>query len=84
MQEKYHKIWRGLFKVKKKLSDVLYAVACDSRGKTTIIQCDRMMKSNVQVLSKETNTGIYDEDDSHVGNPRYLVPPKVFDAQYVI
>lgn len=50
----------------KKLSDVLYAVACDSRRKTTIIQCDRMRKSNVQLLSKETNKGIYDENDSHV------------------
>lgn len=67
-----------------KLSDVLYAVACDSRGKTTIIQCDRIKKSNVQVLSKETNTGIYDEDDSHVRDHRYLDAPKVFDAQCVM
>jgi hypothetical protein len=33
--------WRGPYKVEKKLSDVLYTVACGFKGKSTVIHCDR-------------------------------------------
>jgi hypothetical protein len=48
--------WRGPYEVEKKLSDVLYTVACGFKGKSTVIHCDRMRKYHAQTLRGEDNS----------------------------
>ena len=54
--------WRGPYEVEKKLSDVLYKVACGFKGKSTVIHCDRMRKYHAQTLRGEDNSSATSEE----------------------
>jgi hypothetical protein len=54
--------WRGPYEVEKKLSDVLYTVACGFKGKSTVIHCDRMRKYHAQTLRGEDNSSATSEE----------------------
>lgn len=58
--------WRGPFKVQNKLSDVLYTVACGSRGKNTVIHCDRMRKCQPQILQGETEEDLVEKENDQI------------------
>lgn len=56
--------WRGPFLIEEKLSDVLYKVACGTKGKSTVIHCDRMRKCKAQTLQRENDVDILESENS--------------------
>lgn len=58
--------WRGPFEVQNKLSDVLYTVACGSRGKNTVIHCDRMRRCQPQILQGETEKDLVEKEEDQI------------------
>lgn len=56
--------WKGPFLIEEKLSDVLYKVACGTKGKSTSVHCDRMRKCKAQTLQRENDVDILESKNS--------------------
>ena len=50
---KLSSFWKGPFKIKSKVSDVLYDIDCGRNGSNQVIHCDRVRKQRPQVLRDE-------------------------------
>ena len=52
---KLSSFWRGPFKIKEKLADVLFIVDCGRNGSNQVIHIDRIKRAKTQLLSYETD-----------------------------